>query len=181
MPIPALVAARPEDVGVDPALLAKVYARAQQEVDSGAVDACQVAVCRHGKLAGMATRGRMPGGEAATDATLFSIFSCTKLVVAIGMWQLLEEGLIALTDRVVRTPPLGHQIDRAPPRAPHAALAAASRGARGGRRRSSPSSGRAASPRSPSSTSSPSPVRPPAPALPTPSHPTTPLNPGVLC
>ena len=171
MPIPALVAARPEDVGVDAALLAKVYARAQQEVDSGAVDACQVAVCRHGKLAGMATCGRMPGGEAATDATLFSIFSCTKLVVAIGMWQLLEEGLIALSDRVVRTtPPLVLP-----------AQAAASRGARVSRRRSSPSSGRAANPRSPSSISSPSPVRPPAPALPTRSHPTTPLNPGVLC
>ena len=125
MPIPALVAARPEDVGVDPALLAKVYARAQQEVDSGAVDACQVAVCRHGKLAGMATRGRMPGGEAATDATLFSIFSCTKLVVAIGMWQLLEEGLIALTDRVVRTPP-----DRTP--APPAAVAHGERAGAGG-------------------------------------------------
>ena len=163
MPIPALVAARPEDVGVDAALLAKVYDRAQQEVDSGAVDACQVAVCRHGKLAGMATCGRMPGGEAATDATLFSIFSCTKLVVAIGMWQLLEEGLIALTDRVVRTPP-----DRT-------LLAAASRGARVGRRRSSPSSGRAASPRSPSSTSSPSPVRP------CPCHPSCPLNPRVPC
>ena len=75
---------------------------APQEVETGAVDACQVAVARNGRLAGMATFGRTPGGAAATDTTLFSIFSCTKLTVAIAMWQLLEEGRVQLTDTVAQ-------------------------------------------------------------------------------
>lgn len=76
-----------------------------QEVETGAVDACQVAVARNGRLAGMATFGRTPGGAAATDTTLFSIFSCTKLTVAIAMWQLLEEGRVQLTDTVAQHVP----------------------------------------------------------------------------
>ena len=85
---------------MDSRLLERVFARAQEEVDSGAVDALQVAVCRAGKLAGMATFGTCPDGQKATDRTLFSIFSCTKLTVAIAMWQLLDNGKLKLTDKV---------------------------------------------------------------------------------
>ena len=95
-----MIARRPEEVGVDSKLLDRVFQRARQEVDSGAVDAVQVAVCRAGKLAGMATFGTCPDGQKATDNTLFSIFSCTKLTMAIAMWQLLDSGKLKLTDKV---------------------------------------------------------------------------------
>ena len=100
MPLPNLIARRPEEVGVDSKQLDRVFQRARQEVDSGAVDAVQVAVCRAGKLAGMATFGTCPDGQKATDNTLFSIFSCTKLTMAIAMWQLLDSGKLKLTDKV---------------------------------------------------------------------------------
>lgn len=64
------------------------------------MDALQVAVCRAGRLAGMATFGTCPDGRKATNSTLFSIFSCTKLTVAIAMWQLLDSGKLKLTDKV---------------------------------------------------------------------------------
>jgi CubicO group peptidase (beta-lactamase class C family) len=100
MPLPSLIAASPEAVGVDSELLDRVFERARLEVESGSVDALQVAVCRNGQLAGMATYGECPDGQPATDSTLFSIFSCTKLTVAIAMWQLLDEQRLKLTDRV---------------------------------------------------------------------------------
>ena len=100
MPIAALVADAPEDVGVDALLLRRVFDRAAQEVESGRLDACQVAVCREGRLAGMATFGSCPDGSPATDSTLFIVSSCTKLVVSFAIWQLIDEGRLSLADRV---------------------------------------------------------------------------------
>ena len=104
------VAPEPESVGVDASKLRFVFERARQEVATGRVQSCQVAVCRGGRCAGMATFGRCSadttaGEVEATDRTLSPIFSCTKVIVAIAMWQLLDEGKIRLDDAVEKLIP----------------------------------------------------------------------------
>ena len=97
------IAARPEDVGVDSERLEALFARARRDVDDGLLPSAQIAVARHGKIAGVRTFGRaVQGGteRAATDETLYCIFSSTKGVVALGIWLLLEERLLRLDERV---------------------------------------------------------------------------------
>ncbi|MDZ4277619.1 MAG: serine hydrolase domain-containing protein [Dehalococcoidia bacterium] len=100
---PEYIASKPEDVGVDPERLDAVFARAQRDVDDGTLPSAQVAVARRGKVAGLRAFGRaVQGGSErpATDETLYSIFSCTKAVVASAVWLLFEEGLLRLDERV---------------------------------------------------------------------------------
>jgi len=97
------IAARPEDVGVDSERLEALFARTRRDVDDGLLPSAQIAVARHGKVAGVRTFGRaVQGGteRAATDETLYCIFSSTKGVVALGIWLLLEERLLRLDERV---------------------------------------------------------------------------------
>ncbi|MEX0786653.1 MAG: serine hydrolase domain-containing protein [Dehalococcoidia bacterium] len=102
------MAARPEDIGIDSERLEDVFARAKREVDDGIVPSAQVAVARHGRIAGLRTVGSaVQGGieKAATDETLYTIFSCTKAVVAAAVWLLLEEGQLRLDERVAEIIP----------------------------------------------------------------------------
>jgi CubicO group peptidase (beta-lactamase class C family) len=104
----ALVARKPEDVGVDPERLEVVFARARRDVEDGTLPSAQVAVARNGKLAGLRTFGQaVQGGELkpATDETLYAIFSSTKAVVAAAVWTLFEQGLLSLEERVAEIIP----------------------------------------------------------------------------
>jgi CubicO group peptidase (beta-lactamase class C family) len=95
--------ATPEAAGIDPERLEAVFARARRDVDQGVLPSAQVAVARHGKLAGLRTFGRAIQGGAerpATDDTLYCIFSSTKAVVAAAVWLLFEERLLRLEERV---------------------------------------------------------------------------------
>ncbi len=103
------VASKPEDLGIDSERLEAVFARARRDVDDGILPSAQVAVARHGKLAGMRTfgsavqGGRPAGGgieKRATDDTLYHVFSCTKAIVAAAVWLLFEEGQLDLDERV---------------------------------------------------------------------------------
>jgi CubicO group peptidase (beta-lactamase class C family) len=85
---------KPESEGVDSELLEAVFARAKREVDEGKIPSAQVAIARNNKLLGTRTFG------AATDETLYCIFSCTKAVVASAVWLLFEDGLLKLDERV---------------------------------------------------------------------------------
>jgi CubicO group peptidase (beta-lactamase class C family) len=103
-----MVASRPEDVGIDSEKLEAVFARAKRDVDGGVLPSAQVAVARHGRLAGMRTFGNaIQGGvdKPATDATLYCIFSCTKAIVASAVWTLFEDGLLRLDERVAEIIP----------------------------------------------------------------------------
>ena len=83
MTVPTSFTAKPEDVGIDPEKLEAVFARAKRDVDDGTLPSAQVAVARHGKLAGMRTYGSaVQGGleQPATDRTLYHFFSSTKAV-----------------------------------------------------------------------------------------------------
>ncbi|MGI8549945.1 MAG: serine hydrolase domain-containing protein [Dehalococcoidia bacterium] len=98
-----LIAAAPEDVGVDSATLEALFERAKRDVESGELPSAQIAVARKGRLAGMRTFGRaVQGGEEkpATDETLYTIFSSTKAIVGAAVWTLFEDGLLRLDERV---------------------------------------------------------------------------------
>ncbi len=97
------LAAKPEDLGIESERLEMVFARAKRDVDDGIVPSAQVAVARHGKLAGMRTYGSaVQGGAAkpATDDTLYHFFSSTKAVVSAAVWMLFDEGQLRLDEKV---------------------------------------------------------------------------------
>jgi len=68
------------------------------------VPAAQIAIGHEGELAGMRTFGVAHQGRSvgqAGDDTLFCMFSSTKAIVGIGVWKLLDEGMLDLDERVV--------------------------------------------------------------------------------
>lgn len=100
---PLPVAEKPEDAGVSSARLQELLDRAKWEVDTGNIPGCQLALGRNGVIAGHASFGVSRHGErerAATADTLYTLFSATKGIVAVAAWQLLDQGLIRLEDRI---------------------------------------------------------------------------------
>lgn len=105
MPTAEMVAARPEDLGIDSEKLEALYARAKRDVDDGTLKSAQVAVARHGRLAGVRTFGTVQhnGVETevpATNDTLYAIFSSTKAIVGAATWTVCEDGLLNIDERV---------------------------------------------------------------------------------
>jgi CubicO group peptidase (beta-lactamase class C family) len=102
--------ATPESLGVDPDKLEALFERARREVDAGVLPSCQLAVARRGKLAAVRAFGhaRFGGGgepgagalRAVDSGTLYVIFSCTKALTSAAGWLLLQEGKLALHERV---------------------------------------------------------------------------------
>jgi len=93
----------PEEVGIDSARLEALFTRARRDVEQGLLTSVQVAVARHGKVAGLRTFGNaIQGGrrQPATDRTLYPLFSCTKGIVAVAMWALFEDKLLRPDERV---------------------------------------------------------------------------------
>lgn len=98
-------ATRPEDLGIDSEKLEALFARAKRDVDDGTLKSAQVAVARHGRLAGVRTYGTVQhnGVEAevpATNDTLYTIFSCTKAIVGAATWTVCEDGLLKIEEKV---------------------------------------------------------------------------------
>jgi CubicO group peptidase (beta-lactamase class C family) len=96
-------AASPAELGIHQEKLEAVFARAKREIDDGTLPNAQVAVARHGKLAGFRTFGTaIQGGvEApATNETLFTIFSATKAIVAAAIWLLIERQKLNIDEKV---------------------------------------------------------------------------------
>lgn len=105
MPAAEMIATRPEDLGIDSERLEALFARAKRDVDDGTLKSAQVAIARHGKLAGVRTFGTVQhnGIETevpATNDTLYTIFSSTKAIVGAATWTVCEEGLLKLDERV---------------------------------------------------------------------------------
>ena len=63
-------------------------------------EGCQIAIARHGRLAGFRSFGTVNKGQPCTDDTMFIIFSATKSISSVAMWQLLEQGKITLDQKV---------------------------------------------------------------------------------
>ena len=68
--------------------LAELLESAAADVESGWLPSCQLAVARDGALLAFETFG------AATAATRYCIFSCTKPIVASAVWLLIGDGLV---------------------------------------------------------------------------------------
>ena len=94
MPYSELTAESPESVGVDPAKLAAVVARARQEVDEGVLPSAQIAVAREGKLVLFETFGD------ATNESLYCVFSSTKAITSAAAWLLIQSGDLSVDERV---------------------------------------------------------------------------------
>ena len=65
-----------------------LLAAARADVESGWLPSCQLAVARDGELVAFETFGD------ATNDSRYCIFSCTKPIVAAGVWLLIGEGLL---------------------------------------------------------------------------------------
>lgn len=101
--MPHPIAASPEAVGIDPGKLEDLFARVEREVREGRLPSVQIAVARDGKLAGRRSFGTVTHEgrpAAASDETLYVVFSCTKAITSSAVWLLLEEGKLSLGDRV---------------------------------------------------------------------------------
>ena len=108
MPDSRHFAASPESVGIDPAKLDAVFERAARDVREGLLPSAQVAVARHGRIAGMRTFGGVThaGRRApATNETLYVIYSCTKAITSAAAWLLIQEGELDPNERVADVVP----------------------------------------------------------------------------
>ena len=81
MPLAELCATNPESCGVHSGRMQKLFAHAQNLVRDGVVDACSIAICRNGQLAGATAIGRDPQGRAVRSDSLFHMYSSTKVLV----------------------------------------------------------------------------------------------------
>ncbi len=91
--------AKADDVGVMPDKLEELLTRARKEVDEGLLPSCQIALAKDGQLVAFETYGD------ATNETRYVIFSATKPFVASTVWQLLAEGKLSVSQRVVEIIP----------------------------------------------------------------------------
>lgn len=81
-------------MGLDGGKVGALLERARREVDEGLLPACQVALALDGELVVFEAFG-----EASTSSR-FHVFSATKPVVASVIWLLIDEGKLALDDRI---------------------------------------------------------------------------------
>jgi CubicO group peptidase (beta-lactamase class C family) len=75
----------------------------RRHIEDGRYPGAQIAFARHGKLALFRTYGDArlkPSATAATDATLFLLFSQTKVLTSAAVWSLVEEGLLSFNDPI---------------------------------------------------------------------------------
>ncbi|MBO4209298.1 serine hydrolase domain-containing protein [Micromonospora echinofusca] len=94
----------PDQVGFDPARLARVDEHFGRYVDDGRLAGWQIVVTRRGEIAHSATYGlrdREAGLPVESD-TLWRIYSMTKPVTSVAAMMLWEEGRFELTDEISR-------------------------------------------------------------------------------
>jgi CubicO group peptidase (beta-lactamase class C family) len=100
----ALPSAKPEEVGLDAARLARIGAFLKAEVDANRLPGGVIMVARRGKLAYSEAVGFRDKAAAApmTPDAVFRIYSMTKPLVSVAAMILVEEGRLQLTDPVSR-------------------------------------------------------------------------------
>ena len=84
---------------VDTTAVGVLALRIQEEVDAGRMPAAQFALALDGEVVADGTFG------SATADTRFTVFSCTKAVTGGVVWQLLGEGALSTSTRVVELVP----------------------------------------------------------------------------
>ena len=94
----------PQQVGFDPARLARIDAHFARYVDAGRLAGWQIVVTRRGDVAHASTYGmrdREAGAPVEPD-TLWRIYSMTKPLTSVAAMMLWEEGRLELTDEISR-------------------------------------------------------------------------------
>jgi CubicO group peptidase (beta-lactamase class C family) len=108
-PAPAVPAATavlppapPAELGLDPARLEQLYAVIERHIADGRYPGAQVAVARNGHLAASRTFGRahVSPDVAATDDTLWLLYSQSKMITSAAVWQLVDAGALSFADLV---------------------------------------------------------------------------------
>ena len=97
-----------ELLGFRRAQIDRLVALVEQHVAEGHYPGCQIALARHGKLALFRSFGDAvtePTRRAATDDTLWLLYSNTKVVTAVALWVLAERGLFSFSDRIAEHVP----------------------------------------------------------------------------
>jgi CubicO group peptidase (beta-lactamase class C family) len=97
-----LPTADPASQGVDPARLERLYAVIQSHIDEQRYPGAQVAMARHGQLLAQRSFGqaRVASSLAATDDTMWLLYSQTKVITAAAIWVLVEQGALTFGDRI---------------------------------------------------------------------------------
>jgi CubicO group peptidase (beta-lactamase class C family) len=84
-------------------MIERLAALIEQHIAQGRYPGCQIALARHGRLVMQRSFGSAriePQAVSCDDRTLWLLYSNTKVIVAVALWQLLEQGLLRFTDRV---------------------------------------------------------------------------------
>jgi CubicO group peptidase (beta-lactamase class C family) len=105
--LPFLPAARPDDVGLDPARLARIRDVFAREVERGRVPGVVSLVARKGRLAWFDCLGVQDPATGAPMAreSIFRVYSMTKPIVSVAVMMMLEEGRLLLSDPVAKVLP----------------------------------------------------------------------------
>ena len=87
--------------------LEKLMGVISRHIAEGRYPGAQIALARHGQLALSKTFGQasIAGNKAAADDTLWLLFSNTKVITAMGIWALVEDGLLSFSDRIAEHMP----------------------------------------------------------------------------
>ena len=99
---PILVEADPASQGVDPDRIERLYALIEQHVGERRYPGAQVALARNGQLLAVKSFGqdRAATGRAATDDTMWLLYSQTKVITASAVWVLVDQGALSFADKI---------------------------------------------------------------------------------
>ncbi|MDP1752846.1 MAG: serine hydrolase domain-containing protein [Reyranella sp.] len=92
-----------ESLGFRRGQIDRLIALIERHIAEGRYPGCQVALARHGKLGLFKSFGNAvtsPTPHAATDDTLWLLYSNTKVVTAVALWALAEQGLFSFSDKI---------------------------------------------------------------------------------
>lgn len=101
---PPLPHARPEEVGMSSARLARIGAVLETDIESGRIPGAVLAIARRGKVVyveAFGWRDKAAGLRMTTD-TIFNIASMTKPMTAVGALMLYEQGALLVDDPVAK-------------------------------------------------------------------------------
>jgi CubicO group peptidase (beta-lactamase class C family) len=105
---PLLERADPASHGVDPERIDRLYQLIEQHIAEGRYPGAQVAMARRGKLLAFGTFGQdrmAPTPRAASDETLWLLFSQTKVITTAAVWVLVDCGALSFADRIAEHVP----------------------------------------------------------------------------
>ena len=100
---PVLPFAEPTSLGLDPERIERLASFIEDQIAAGEYPGAQFALARHGKLAAFRSFGQArlgPTPVAASDETLWLMYSQTKVITASAIWRLVEEGALSFDDKI---------------------------------------------------------------------------------